>query len=223
MNTMNESAFSPSALGIPIGFFLIGLVLLWFMIGTRGWWWVKTLFIGVVLLFGIMVWGSINTYLGWPSRAELPPKFLVHWATVNEPKDGDDGGIFLWLLPLEKAPETPIITGFNIDSLNYQSTMTEPRAYRIAYSKERHKQVQQMVQQLKKGQPFIGGTKAGTGKGKGKGKGKGDGKGDGQGLGLEGKGKGEGQNGAWSFSWQSKDFYLGPLPPPKIPNKIENY
>ena len=155
-----ESALHSASLGIPVGFLLLSIILLWFLIGAKGWWWLKATFIGSVVCFGFMVWISVNTYLGWPSRGELPPKFLVHWAHVQEPnkKTHHPGCIFIWLRPLEKEEveldgiEGHITTMSQV--LSYRNEEIEPRVHRIPYTRERHKAVQKMMGEIKKGRTF---------------------------------------------------------------------
>lgn len=209
---LSNDAISTFSLGIPIGFILIASILLWFMIGAKGWWVWKAIAIGLTLYFGVAVWHSVNSYLGWPSHDPLPPKYMVSWVVIQEPdqKTSHPGAFYLWVKEIESTDKDPFL-----NSMAYRANSFEPRVYRLPYDPQLHKQMQQMLNQMKKGQVFIGGANAGKG-GDGKGgKGKGKGKG-GKGEGPKGHGKGEG----FGFSHQSRDIYLYPLPPPLIPEKI---
>lgn len=185
---------------------LLGIILLWFLIGSRGWWWVKMIVISIALYFAFGIQYSVESYLGWGSQAsldELPPKFLVHWAFVIEPSKTthEEGGIHLW------------IRGLGVDKneswysmLKYQPEEKSSRYFILPYSKEKHKQVQDMMREIRKGGTFIGGKR---GKGKEE-KGKG---------GFPGReGKSEGSKGQGSFS-RSNELYFERLPPPKLPPK----
>lgn len=212
----------PYALAIPLGFVLLAAILLWGIIGSKGYWWLKLCAISFVMFFGVSLWYSMNTYLGWPSRAEMPPKYMVYWAYVQEPskRDNDEGAIFFMVRHLEEDKKNDALY-----ALQYQGNNKDPRLYRLEYTRDLHQQVNQMLAGIKKGQVFIGGKNAPKGQGQGQGKGKGNGKegqGRGHGPGYKGEGKGNGKNGAFSFSYRSRDQYIYPLPPPKIPDKITN-
>ena len=213
-------SIEPYALAIPFGFVLLAAVLLWGILGSKGYWPLKMMAITAVMYFGVSLWYSMNTYLGWPSRADMPPKYMVYWAFVQEPSkvDNTPGAIYFWVRELEKEEKNPWLY-----ALQYQGDNKDPRVFRADYSRELHQQVQQMTQGIKKGQVFIGGKNAPKGKG-GKGKGKGEGKpghGRGHGPGYKGdSGKKETGTGSFSFSHKSKDMYIYPLPPPKIPGKM---
>jgi len=203
-----DQSLTLSTLGIPIAFLILGIIVLWFLIGSKGWWWMKMGVISVVLYFCVALWYSLGSYLGWPSHSELPPKFIVHWVFIDEPSKKTDypGAIYIWIKELETEKNNPY---FSI--LAYKGDTNDPRIYSLPYSKKLHGRMQQVLQQLRKGAVIIGGKKA---KGKGKGKGKGIG------IGADEAEKGEG-NGSFSFS-HSDEFYFHELPPPKIPYKMRN-
>lgn len=196
----------PSALAIPTGFVILAAILLWFIIGSKGYWWLKFITIAFVMYFGIALWYSIDSYLGWPSRDDMPPKYMIYWAHIQEPdkKSDDDGAIFFWVRELETSEQTAYL-----HVLDYQANKKDPRVYRIPYSREAHKQVQQMIDGIKKGKNYIGGKNAPGGDGDGE-----------QGAKSGNKSGKKGTKGAFSFSYRSKDMYIYPLPPPKIPEKI---
>lgn len=168
--------------------------LLWFIIGSKGNWIFKAFMIFVYLYFALLVWSSIYSYLGWPSKDPFPPKYIVHWAQVEEPDPNSEGAIYIWLSELDSND--------NFKLLKYYNKKNEPRIYQIQYTKPLHKSVQKMIEDIKKGSIYIGGEQK---------------KEDAQRLGkdknpLDGKGQ-------FGFSHKSKDQYLFTLPPPKIPEK----
>ncbi|GAG04751.1 unnamed protein product, partial [marine sediment metagenome] len=91
------SAFD--AVGLTMAFILCASLLLWIIIGAKGWWLVKVPVIAMTLYFGLAVWYSVDSYLGWPSTHDPPRKFQVHWIVVNEPPKTapNTGAIYLML------------------------------------------------------------------------------------------------------------------------------
>jgi len=209
--------------GLVIMFLICAALLLWVIIGARGWWWCKLPVIAGTLYFAAVVWYSVDSYLGWPSQEYPPSKFQLHWAIVDEPPKGsdDEGGIYLWLSKIRLKEEQTENWRVYVSWLGYEKTGRVPRVHCVPYTRELHKQMQGAQGMLRKGQKVIGeftpGRQGKFGDGKGKGKGKG-GKGDGQGRegGKEGKGGGKGWFGD---NWGLGDWKFYELPPPKFPEK----
>ena len=63
---------------ISLGFVLLAILSLWFVIGSKGHWFGKAAMILVSLYFCLSVGFSVNNFMGWPTSEELPQKFLVH-------------------------------------------------------------------------------------------------------------------------------------------------
>lgn len=186
-----------NSLAIPIAFCLMSILLLWFIIGAKGKWTIKALAIVFYIYFAVVVWFSLYTYLGWPSKDPLPNKYVIYWAQIEEPNPASEGAIYFWTAELESNKNANFLY-----LLKYNNRKSEPRVYQIPYSRSLHKNVQKMMEDIKKGSVYIGGEKEGTGS-------KADGKDP-----LNDKGQ-------FSFSYKSKDQYLFPLPPPKIPEKMK--
>jgi hypothetical protein len=219
---------------IPIGYILITIVLLWFMIGAKGWWWLKAICIAGALFFGISLEHSIDSYLGWPSGELVPHKFVVHSVVVKEPskKNPDDKGkVYVWVtkIPTKMDKEDDKEKEFYdeyVSVLEYSRTGRQPRCYELPYSKPLRDAAAAVNKRIAKGAVVIGqrGKNGGMGTPGGKGDGKGDGKGgkggnNKGGPGTQSSGKqGEGQ-GAFSFS-QSDQLYFHELPPPRVPEKV---
>jgi len=211
-----------NTLAIPVGYTLLVIVLLWFMIGARGWWWLKATFIAGTLLFGLSLATSLDSYLGWPSRELIPRKFLVHSVLVREPnkKDSkDEGVVYIWVTKLpsaldkEDAKEEEFYDPY-LKALEYRQEGHLPRSYELPYSDQLRRAGAAVNKRIAQGAVVIGkrGKDGGFGlEGKGKGKGKGKG-----GTGRMGK---EGKNGAFSFS-RSDEIYFHELPPPRVPDKF---
>jgi len=211
-----------NALGIPVAFVLLAALALWLIILGKGQWWLKMVFVSGILYFAICMWFSLGDLSGWPTNKAVPEKFLVHWMLVREgAKDNpkDTGHIYVWLTELdeEDKPKEEEPNPWILPFVSKQKA-SEPRAYRLPYSKQLHEQAAQVMQMLRAGKQVVGkrgdlaGDAGGGGEGEGKGKGKGKGKGR-EDKGEGGKGTGEG-----SLS-QDQIFMFYELPPAKLPEK----
>lgn len=181
---------------IPLCFAILGSLLLWIIITTKGRWWLKAVAISATLYFTLGVWHSIDTYLGWPTQGTLPEKFIVHWFLVKEPNkiQKTPGAIYLWVTNAKKIKKDFSVTS----PFQYPNTKEKPRAYRLEYSKRMHKNLDGFKKSLLKGETVMG--KRGKGKG---------------GIGEKGKGKGEG--GKTFTENGTLEFHI--VQPPRLPDK----
>lgn len=140
----------PKSLAIPLAFIMLAAVLCWQLIGAKGKWWLKLIAIVVVPGFGLAVWGSIGSYKGWPTNDGPPEKAVVIATSVREPdpKTGDPGAIYVWLMPLE-----PITGGSN--PLGYASPGGEPRAYKFPYTRPGHEMAEGAERSIRMGRPVA--------------------------------------------------------------------
>ena len=179
-------------------FCIIMCVLLWSIILGKGCWWIKAAMIPTCIWFSIAISVSMPSMLGWPSESELPYKYELFSAKVVNPSltNGSDGVIFLWVGDVDPCD------GYGVFEL-YRYDKYEPRCYKIPYTKEMHKKIQDAMKLLRQGRRVMGSN----GKGKGKGKGK-------NGNGRQGKNGGLGEEGDLSVG---PKFYV--LPPIDRPEK----
>ena len=192
---------------LTIAFVLLTAIILWFVIGSKGQWFLKASCIALTLYFSLSLSQSLHDVAGWPAAEQLPDKFEIHWGLVEEPDKatGKKGRIYLWLTPEADKEDSSWFMSF------YESESGSPRVYSIPYSRDNHEKVEGTVEAIKQGQRMQGGV--------GEGKGEGDGKGgDGKGGKTQGQGEGKGDGGSGSMS-RSPELYFGPLPPPKLPEK----
>lgn len=209
------------ALGIPLAFLIVSSLVLWFIIGSKGHWFVKAATIAGVLLFSLTLWHSTGDLAGWSSDEPLPERFLIHWMIVKEPNKstGHPGAIYAWVSELDKDYKAKKYDGFRF-SLVPAKIPGEPRTHRLEYTEMKHKQAAKITAMIRAGKMVVGensgkgGMEAGDGEGDGKGSGKGRGKGKGKGR---GKGDGKGDGGSLS---QEQEFMFYELPPPKLPEKV---
>ena len=196
---------------IPLVFFVLSSLLLWLVIGAKGHWLFKAGVISFVLYFCISVGLSLGSLLGWPAGQPLPEEFKVHWIQIKEPnkRTGSEGSIYVWATSLGKYYKEDGWDGWRrmfVFFKNYDPT--EPRAYRVNYSREMHERAEGALGKIMRGES-VGG------KNKGKGEGEGEGEGEDKGTGKNGGGK----KGGGSLS-KSDDIIFHELPPTKLPDKV---
>lgn len=121
---------------IAIGFVLLGGLLLWFVLGSRGPWWLKLPAIACTCLFTFAVWDALDSFSGWPTAQTPPPRALLLSSRIDEPR-----AIYVWLM----APS-------NRGLLEYRSDDAEPRSYRLPYSRQLHEQVDKGSRLARRGQ-----------------------------------------------------------------------
>ena len=194
---------------IPALFFALFVLVLWFVIGSRGHWILKVFVIGVTLHLCVSVGLSLSGFAGWPSEDSLPQKFIVHWIVIEEPdkKTKEKGAIYVWATSLgeDGTVASPQWRRFFVTL--FPDHFSKPRSHVVPYSKKRHEESEGVLVQIRSGKIVIGEKGA---------KGKGDGE-DGEGDGGRGDGSEKGNEGG-SFS-QSDDLTFHELPPPRLPKK----
>lgn len=197
---------NPGVAAIPIGFVILTFLFLWYAITAKGKWWIKVILFFTLPSFGLAVWHSLGSYLGWPTAEKLPNKFIMAWAEVREPnpKTHDKGVVYIWLYPYEQE---------NVKSgiLDYKKSFGEPRAYKIPYSRKLFEQILQAKILIQKGgspvfeKDAVGVPQDGSGNNDGR-------HGEGNQEGGSDHNEGQGTEGGDNFKWYE-------LPPSKPPNK----
>lgn len=189
-----------AAFALPIFLLVIVILLLWSVVGARGRWGLKLLFILVIPLSTVVVWSSLRSYLGWPTNEELPARFLIYWAIVDEPdqQTEDPGSIYFWV----RARQYPVVPLGKF--FGYRYDPNAPRGYWLPYSRKLHEQIAGMQSEFREGRPVVGENK-GLGKGEKEGK-----------VGHEGdRDKGTGN----PYGAAEGDINLYRLPPVQLPAK----
>lgn len=190
---------------ISLGFVLIAMLILWFIIGATGHWISKAVIIMVSLYFCLSVGLSIKNFMGWPIDEDLPEKFFVHWVVIDEPDriSDNEGAIYMWVKLLEAVDtEYPSWRDY---MLSFYDGQSQPRAYKLPYSRELHEEAQDVIDMITQGEQ-VGGVNA-----------EGTGDGDQQ---VEGMGEGANEDGNGESSLTRNggiSFYQ--LPPTKLPDK----
>ena len=206
--------------GIALGFVLIAALTLWFIIGSKGHWVSKATMILMSLYFCLSVGFSVSDFMGWPTDEDLPEKFRVYWLVIDEPdpKRDDGGNIYVWLQPDLETEGTH--DSWHDYLLSFYDGDSEPRAYRLPYTRELHEQSQKALNTIMGG-GAVGGTNGGLGKGDTEGEGSGEGEGEGEGEGVGGDGAGgiglRGRGGGGVS--RNGGIMFHDLPPTKLPDK----
>lgn len=120
---------------------LAALLLLGLLLHTRWRWPVKTTAAIAVAALYLVTWVSLPGLLGWPIERDLPRKFRLHSAHVQQPDKttNTQGAIFLWVT--------------DVNDLGRAGT---PRAYRIPYTPPTHEVVINAVSRMHKGMAQMG-------------------------------------------------------------------
>ena len=111
--------------------------------------WVLRLLLVLVVSGGYWVaYQGWDRAQGWPSTNQVPEKFLLHGAVIEEPdkEKGIDGTIFLWVTDLSTFVPAE-----------------QPRAYVMPYSKRLHGKAQEALRQMRNGQLQLGRVKLESG------------------------------------------------------------
>ncbi len=149
----------------PLFFICISVMFLWFIIGAKGHWIVKIVLITITMYLSLGVWNKTSNLCGYAAVEPLPDKFEVYWAMPNEPTE-----IYIWAKDLQLKE------------------LKNSRLYVLPYTKNLHKQVEDIKQGIRGGKRFRGTTKRGQGVGDATDAAKGNSKGEGHGKGKKGFG-----------------------------------
>lgn len=184
-------------LPIPIAFVVVVALMLWMIIGAKGKWAVKLAVILFVPALSIVIWRSLDSYLGWPTPEEPPSRSIFLWGAVREPneKEGDEGEIFIWLLPVKYKEQDK----GDYKIFEYEPEAREPRAYKVRYSRGLHEGLEEAKKMIGEGKTVFFG-RAGDGSA-------------GDGPPGEGIGDARGRDGSGGFSHGDDEFRFYDLPP----------
>ncbi len=191
---------SANTLAIPFAYILLASVLCLVLIGTKWKWWIKLILFMIVLGASLVIWNALDSYKGWPTTSALPEKAEFLWGVVYEPEPahGFQGEIDIWLRP------APGQDNDGLNPLRYAPSHGEPRAHRLPYSRPLHEAVEAGMNMVRHGKRVMFGR-------------------GGQGEGEEGDAEGEGGSGGGSgrpgYRYETNDFHVYELPPPRPPRK----
>lgn len=105
-----------------------------------------------MFIYSIAVYRAIPSFMGWPVEGKIKEESIVLNIRIKEPDPIKkySGNIFLWVDSNIEKNSFQLID-FIVNPLSYTSE-TDPKAYKLPYSKELHKKISKMMKQ-KKGNP----------------------------------------------------------------------
>ena len=115
--------------------FLAALALLW----SRWPAWMKGMLVMATTAFLFYFHGAALQLSGWPTRDALPERFVLLAAVFDEPTKGHPGALYVWV--------NPIVDG---------KPASQPRAYRLAYSKDLHGLLDEGIKKTRQGVSQVG-------------------------------------------------------------------
>ena len=133
---------------------LIGL-LSWFVIGAKGKWWAKGVMIAASLWFGFTLFHSMHNFMGWPTLDSIKQsRSQIIFFQIREPskKFDDPGAIYIWARIMRDKEEPNELTFAQLlDPMHlFKYTDTRaPRAFKLPYTKETHKQLEDLAKDQK--------------------------------------------------------------------------
>ena len=143
--------------GITILYVLLMVLLSWSVIGIKGHWMIKGLFMAVAIWFSVTLYYSFHNFMGWPTEETINTQHSqLIWFQIKEPSKVSNypGAIYLWL---REIPESEKIEGLTLRQLSDPMVWfiypdeAAPRAYKIPYTKKRHKKLREAAEGRKTG------------------------------------------------------------------------
>lgn len=129
--------------GLITSYLILALALLLILLKTNGSPQQKAIAIIVISLFYGIHYDTLLSSRGWPIHDNLPPRFRLIGAEIQEPNPitGHDGAVYLWVADMDD------LAGFS-----------PPRSYGMEYDELLHKMVTLAMQKIASGHPQIGTT-----------------------------------------------------------------
>lgn len=129
-----------STLLFPLIFLIMGCLLLWILIGCKGWWSAKWWMMNLTAIMILLLWKSVTSYMGWPTDTETPETFKLVGFYSQEPK-----ALFVFA-----DVEGEIGRKSILDYFCYESN--DPvRLYKLPYNKELHENLEAAMERILKG------------------------------------------------------------------------
>jgi len=138
-------------LGLVVGFILLAAVPAYNVIYSRAHYVISAITIAILLWYGVAVFYTIPTLSGWSLESDLPADAKIIGVRIVEPGRDDPGCFYFWLneSPQHKLDALNVIRP---DKVFVYTGKTQPRAYKIPYDRELHKQLIEAMKRQKKQQ-----------------------------------------------------------------------
>lgn len=103
--------------------------------------WLKGLLVVSVTFFYFYADDVVHRMWGWPSPDPMPERFVLLAAVIDEPAGKRVGGLYVWVNAIEDGKPA-----------------AQPRAYRLAYSKDLHALLNDGMKKVREGVTQLGTT-----------------------------------------------------------------
>jgi len=133
-----------NALLFPVLFLLFAVMVLWIIVGCKGWWQAKFWLINISIIFVFILWTTIVSHMGWGLPYPLPNKFRLLGYHSEEPKN-------LFVL-VEMAEEK----SFRLNEIFDYKSEDDVRLYKIPYNKKFHQQLDAAMERVQNGGIVFG-------------------------------------------------------------------
>ena len=143
--------------GVTILYVLLMVLLSWSIIGIKGRWITKGLFMAITIWFSVTLYYSFHNFMGWPTEETISTQYSqLIWFQIKEPSKvtNHPGAIYLWVRELS-SKEKP--EGLTLKQMSNPMTWftypdeSVPRAYKIPYSKKKHRELRKAAEGRKTG------------------------------------------------------------------------
>lgn len=133
-------------------FILLAFGISWVLSTLEGNYFVKAIFITLLLYLTLSIFYSFKNIGGWPTQSELPDRFVLKSFIIQEPNKAEQssGYIYVWAVPQLNNKECPS----GIICIK-RARDNEPRAYIIEYDINMHKSMAQVEEKIKNGDIII--------------------------------------------------------------------
>lgn len=109
--------------------------------------WLKAALVAFVAVFYFWVHDVAHDLSGWPAADPLPERFVLLAAVFDEPSAKSSGALYVWVNAIEDG-----------------KPVTQPRAYRLPYSKDLHSVLSEAMKKAREGVSQMGTAKPMRGK-----------------------------------------------------------
>jgi len=143
--------------GITILYVLLMILLSWSVIGIKGHWIIKGLFMAIAIWFSVTLYYSFHNFMGWPTEETINTQYSqLIWFQIKEPSkvSNHPGAIYLWV---REISPTEKLEGLTLNQVSDPMTWftypdeTVPRAYKIPYTKKAHRKLREAADGRKTG------------------------------------------------------------------------
>jgi len=122
-------------IGLVLTYVILTTMFLWMLRKTDTAQWKKLLVIPLTLWWAIALYYTPLGFMGYPVSKDIPDKAIVISVKIVEPTNNNKGGMYFWVIDVNKAKPLPVDPRKAFIILNQQ----EPRAYKLPYDKGLHK------------------------------------------------------------------------------------